>query len=62
MVERLDDGGDERDLLNTRDLEFDTDLHNNLTMQPLTEQLKHVFLLQSIKVVIQVISITWLFL
>lgn len=39
MVERLDDGGDERDLLHTRDLEFDTDLHNNLTMQPLTEEL-----------------------
>jgi len=62
MVERLDDGGDERDLLHTRDLEFDTDLHNNLTMQPLTEQLIHVFLLWSIKFVIQVISITWLFL
>jgi len=62
MVERLDDGGDERDLLYTRDLEFDTDLHNNLTMQPLTEQIIHAFLLRSIDVVIQVISITWLFL
>jgi hypothetical protein len=45
MVERLDDGGDERDLLYTRDLEFDTDLYKNLTMQPLIQQLVHVFLL-----------------
>lgn len=62
MVERLDDGGDERDLLYTRDLEFDTDLHNNLTMQPFIQQLIHVFLLWSIKFGFQVISITWLFL
>jgi len=55
MVERLDDGGDERDLLPTRDLEFDTDLHNNLTMQPLTEQLIRVFLLWAIKVIVEVI-------